>query len=64
MFMSKLEKIENTTNTIDTKVSYLETKVTDTDRSVNNVDGACCFINIENDNRKKELQIAMSEIAN
>ena len=61
--MSNLEKIEKTMNTIVTKVSDLETKVKDIDKSVNNVEGACSFISKKNDDRKKELQTAKSEIS-
>lgn len=61
--MSKLEKIEKTMNTIVTKVSDLESKVKDIDKSVNDVEGACSFISKENDDRKKELQTAKSEIS-
>ena len=61
--MSKLEKIEKTMNTIVTKVSDLETKVKDIDKSVNEVEGTCSFISKENDDRKKELQTAKSEIS-
>ena len=54
--LQKLDKIEQAVNSI------LETKVNTMDTTVNEVEQSCKFISAENDDRKKELQKAQSEI--
>ena len=60
--LEKLDKIEQTVNSISLKVTTLETKVNSMDTRVNEVEDSCTFISKENDDRKKELEKAKSEI--
>ena len=60
--LQKLDKIEQTVNSISLKVSTLETKVQTMDKTVNDVEQSCKFISKANDDRKSELKKAASEI--
>ena len=60
--LEKLDKIEQTVNSISLKVTTLETKVNSMDTRVNEVEDSCTFISKENDDRKKELEKAKSEV--
>ena len=60
--MTKLDQIEKTVNTINMKVSDLENKVNIIEPRITEVEKACSFISDANDDRKKELELARSEI--
>ena len=62
--MGKLDEIEKTVNMINMKVSDLETKVNTIDSRVIHVEKACAFMDGENDDRKKELKAAKTEVTN
>lgn len=62
MSLAKLDKIEQTVNMINLKVTELETKVNAIDIRVDGVEKSCTFMSDENDDRKKELEIARGEI--
>ena len=61
--LGKLDQIEQTVNSINTKVIDLESKVKAMENKVGDVEASCSFISAENDDRKKDLSKAKSEIA-
>ena len=60
--MSKLDQIEKTVNMINLKVSDLEVKVNHIEPRVTEVEKSCTFMSQENDDRKKELERAKTEV--
>lgn len=60
--LAKLDKIEQTVNMINLKVTELETKVNAIDVRVDGMERSCTFMSDENDDRKKDLEIARGEI--
>ena len=60
--LAKLEKIEQTVNTIHMKVSNLEEKVKTLDTRVDQVEASCAFISNDSDDRRKETEKAKGEI--
>ena len=60
--LAKLEKIEQTVNTIHMKVSNLEEKVKSLDTRVDQVEASCAFISNDSDERRKETEKAKGEI--
>ena len=62
--LGKLDEIEKTVNMINLKVSDLETKVSTIDTRVITVEKSCIFMDGENDDRKKELKTAKTELTN
>ena len=60
--LGKLDEIEKTVNMINLKVSDLETKVHTIDSRVITVEKSCAFMDGENDDRKKELKAAKTEV--
>lgn len=60
--LAKLDKIEQTVNMINLKVTELETKVHAMDVRVEGVEKSCTFMSDENDDRKKDLEMARGEI--
>lgn len=62
--LGKLDQIEKTVNLINSKVSDLETKVNSMEPRINTVENSCSFMSDENEDRKKDLARAKSDLKN